>query len=119
MARREANIDGIRLYSDNLDGDKNNASKTFKSYKKVEKTTTTKTVTKLGSNPSQTVVTKTKTKFEKDYGVPKKSLGTISPHIKEMAISKQGTKEKYMYAGKLKEKENYLYYVSGIGKSIE
>lgn len=115
MARREANIDGIRLYSDNLDGDKNKASKTFKSYKKVEKTTTTKTVTKSGSNPSQTVVTKTKTKFEKDYGVPRKSLGTISPHIKEMAISKQGTKEKYMYAGKLKEKENYLYYVSGIG----
>ena len=115
MARRESNIDGIRLYSDNLDGDKNKASKTFKSYKKVEKTTTTKTVTKSGSNPSQTVVTKTKTKFEKDYGVPRKSLGTISPHIKEMAISKQGTKEKYMYAGKLKEKENYLYYVSGIG----
>ena len=115
MARREAHIDGIRLYSDGLEGDKNKASKTFKSYKKVEKTTTTKTVTKSGSNPSQTVVTKTKTKFEKDYGVPRKSLGTISPHIKEMAISKQGQKEKYMYAGKLKEKENYLYYVSGIG----
>ena len=115
MARREARIDGIRLYSDNLEEDKNKSSKTYKSYKRVEKTTTTKTVTKSGSNPSQTVVTKKMTTFQKDFGVPKKSLNSINPHIKEIPLSKTGQKEKYMYAGKLKEKDNYLYYVSGIG----
>ena len=115
MARREARIDGIRLYSDNLEEDKNKSSKTYKSNKRVEKTTTTKTVTKSGSNPSQTVVTKKMTTFQKDFGVPKKSLNSINPHIKEIPLSKTGQKEKYMYAGKLKEKDNYLYYVSGIG----
>ena len=32
-----------------------------------------------------------------------------------MLAATQGEKEKYVYSGKLKEKTNYLYYVSGIG----
>ena len=52
MAQRTSRIDGVRLYSDNLESDLSKASNTIKSYKKVETTTTTKTVVKSGSNPS-------------------------------------------------------------------
>ena len=58
MAQRERRIDGVRLYSDNLEGD-NSRSKTVQTYKKVQ--STSKTVTKVGSNPTQTTVTKRNT----------------------------------------------------------
>ena len=47
MARRE-NIDGIRLYSDNLETANSKQSKTVQSYKKVETTTTTRRFVKEG-----------------------------------------------------------------------
>ena len=115
MARRENNIDGIRLYSDNLEEANSKTSKTVQSYKKVETTTTTRRFVKEGSNPSQTTVTKKRTKITKDLGVPRKSINEITGNIKEMISSLQGGKDKYTYSGKLKEKSNYLYYVSGIG----
>ena len=115
MARRENNIDGIRLYSDNLEEANSKPSKTVQSYKKVETTTTTRRFVKEGSNPSQTTVTKKRTKITKDLGVPRKSINEITGNIKEMISSLQGGKDKYTYSGKLKEKSNYLYYVSGIG----
>jgi hypothetical protein len=112
MAQRESRINGVRLYSDRLDGDNNSKSKTVQTYKKVQ--TTTKTVTKVGANPSQTTITK-KTEITKNFGIPRHSANSIQPRIKETVAEVKGHKEKYMYAGKLKEKENYLYYVSGIG----
>ena len=112
MAQRETRINGVRLYSDNLEGDNNSKSKTVTTYKKVQ--STTKTVTKAGSNPSQTTITK-KTAITKNFGVPRHSVGSIKPQIKETVAEIKGHKEKFMYSGKLKEKENYLYYVSGIG----
>ena len=112
MAQRETRINGVRLYSDNLEGDNNSKSKTVTTYKKVQ--STTKTVTKAGSNPSQTTITK-KTAITKNFGVPRHSAGSIKPQIKETVAEIKGHKEKFMYSGKLKEKENYLYYVSGIG----
>lgn len=115
MARRENNIDGIRLYSDNLEEANSKPSKTVQSYKKVETTTTTRRFVKEGSNPSQTTVTKKRTKITKDLGVPRKSIHEITGNIQEMISSLQGGKDKYTYSGKLKEKSNYLYYVSGIG----
>ena len=115
MARRENNIDGIRLYSDNLEEANSKPSKTVQSYKKVETTTTTRRFVKEGSNPSQTTVTKKRTKITKDLGVPRKSINEITGNIQEMISSLQGGKDKYTYSGKLKEKSNYLYYVSGIG----
>ena len=115
MARRENNIDGIRLYSDNLEEANSKPSKTVQSYKKVETTTTTRRFVKEGSNPSQTTVTKKRTKITKDLGVPRKSINEITGNIQEIISSLQGGKDKYTYSGKLKEKSNYLYYVSGIG----
>ena len=115
MARRENNIDGIRLYSDNLEEANSKPSKTVQSYKKVETTTTTRRFVKEGANPSQTTVTKKRTKITKDLGVPRKSINEITGNIQEMISSLQGGKDKYTYSGKLKEKSNYLYYVSGIG----
>jgi len=115
MARRENNIDGIRLYSDNLEEANSKPSKTVQSYKKVETTTTTRRFVKEGSNPSQTTVTKKRTKITKNLGVPRKSINEITGNIQEMISSLQGGKDKYTYSGKLKEKSNYLYYVSGIG----
>ena len=107
---RESNIDGIRLYSDNLEG---NAKTTKKvEYKKVSKTTTTKTVTKDGKQTSQK--TEKTIKINKDYGLPK-SKNIHLGQIRETRSSSTGQKEKFSYAGKLKEKQNYLYYVSGIG----
>ena len=111
MAQRERRIDGVRLYSDNLEGD-NSRSKTVQTYKKVQ--STTKTVTKVGSNPTQTTVTKRNTIIT-NFGVPRKSTSGIMGNIKEIVASVSGSKEKHEYSGKLKEKENYLYYVSGIG----
>ena len=113
--KKESHIDGIRLYSDKLDSDNSKASKTFQSYKKVEKTTTTKTVVKSGSNPAQTTVTKKKKTLKKNLGIPRKSIHEITGSVQEMLAATQGEKEKYVYSGKLKEKTNYLYYVSGIG----
>ena len=116
MAQRTSRIDGVRLYSDNLESDLSKASNTIKSYKKVETTTTTKTVVKSGSNPSKTSVTQKKITIQKDLGLPKKSIASIPPpKIHETLAAKEGQKEKYTYAGKVKEKDNYLYYVSGIG----
>ena len=112
MSKRESRIDGVRLYSDILEGDNNAKSKTVQTYKKVQ--STTKTVTKAGANPSQTTITK-KTEITKNFGIPKHSVDNIQPHIKETVAKITSNKEKYMYSGKLKEKENYLYYVSGIG----
>ena len=114
MAVRESRIDGIRLYSDNLESDNSKASKTVQSYQKVETTTTTKTVIKEGSKPTKTKVSKRAT-LKKNLGVPRKSISTITGNIQEMLAAKQGEKEKYVYSGKLKEKSNYLYYVSGVG----
>ena len=111
MAQRERRIDGVRLYSDNLEGD-NSRSKTVQTYKKVQ--STIKTVTKVGSNPTQTTVTKRNTIIT-NFGVPRKSTSGIMGNIKEIVASVSGSKEKHEYSGKLKEKENYLYYVSGIG----
>ena len=113
--KKESHIDGIRLYSDKLDSDNPKASNTFQSYKKVEKTTATKTVVKSGSNPAQTTVTKKKTTLKKNLGIPRKSIHEITGSIQEMLAATQGEKDKYVYSGKLKEKTNYLYYVSGIG----
>ena len=115
MARRENNIDGIRLYSDNLEEANSKPSKTVQSYKKVETTTTTRRFVKEGTNPSQTTVTKKRTTITKDLGVPRKSINEITGNIQEKISSLQGGKDKYTYSGKLKEKSNYLYYVSGIG----
>jgi hypothetical protein len=112
MAQRETRINGVRLYSDKLDGDNNSKSKTVQTYKKVQ--TTTKTVTKVGANPSQTTKTK-KIEITKNLGIPRHSVGSVKPLIKETVAEVKGHKEKYVYSGKLKEKENYLYYVSGIG----
>jgi len=112
MSKRESRIDGVRLYSDILEGDNNAKSKTVQTYKKVQ--STTRTVTKAGANPSQTTITK-KTEITKNFGIPKHSVDNIQPHIKETVAKITSNKEKYMYSGKLKEKENYLYYVSGIG----
>ena len=67
MAQRESRINGVRLYSDRLDGDNNAKSKTVQTYKKVQ--TTTKTVTKAGANPSQTTITK-KTEITKNVNMP-------------------------------------------------
>lgn len=115
MARRENHIDGIRLYSDNLETANSKPSKTVQSYKKVETTTTTRRFVKEGTNPSQTTVTKKRTTITKDLGVPRKSINEITGNIQEKISSLQGGKDKYTYSGKLKEKSNYLYYVSGIG----
>ena len=117
MSRRENNIDGVRLYSDNLEGANSNPSKTVQSYKRVQKTTTTttKTVANQSSNPTKTTVTKKTTTIKKDFGIPRKSLNDIKPNIQEILAVKQGSKEIYEYKGKLKEKDNYLYYVSGVG----
>ena len=115
MARRENNIDGIRLYSDNLEAAKSKPSKTVQSYKKVETTTTTRKFVKEGTNPSQTTVTKKKTAITKGFGVPRNSINDITGNIQEKISTLQGGKDKYTYSGKLKEKSNYLYYVSGIG----
>ena len=112
MAQRETRINGVRLYSDKLDGDNNSKSKTVQTYKKVQ--TTTKTVTKVGANPSQTTKAK-KIEITKNLGIPRHSVGSVKPLIKETVAEVKGHKEKYVYSGKLKEKENYLYYVSGIG----
>ena len=112
MAKRESRIDGVRLYSDNLEGDNNAKSKTVQTYKKVQ--STTKTVTKAGANPSQTTITK-KTEITENFGIPRHSVDNIQPNIKKTVAKITDRKEKYMYSGKLKEKENYLYYVSGIG----
>ena len=112
MAKRESRIDGVRLYSDNLEGDNNAKSKTVQTYKKVQ--STTRTVTKAGANPSQTTITK-KTEITENYGIPRHSVDNIQPNIKKTVAKITDRKEKYMYSGKLKEKENYLYYVSGIG----
>ena len=114
MARRE-NIDGIRLYSDNLETANSKQSKTVQSYKKVETTTTTRRFVKEGNKPAQTTMTTKRTTITKDLGVPRKSVGTLTGNIQEKISSQQGGKEKYTYSGKLKEKSNYLYYVSGIG----
>ena len=114
MARRENNIDGVRLYSDNLEAANSKPSKTVQSYKKVQTTTTTKNFVKVGTNPSQTTVTKKTATITKGFGVPKNSKNATTSNIQEN-ISSQGGKDKYSYAGKLKEKSNYLYYVSGIG----
>lgn len=107
MAKREAHIDGVRLYSDNLEGEN---AKTVKT-----KSTTTRTVIKENSNPTKTVVTKRRGTIQKDFGIPRHSITAISGNIQEVLAEKHGQKEKYEYKGKLKEKENYLYYVSGIG----
>ena len=116
IAQRESRIDGVRLYSDNLESDFSKASNTIKSYKKVETTTTTKTKVKSGSNPSKTSVTQKKITIKKDVGVPRKSKAFLQPpKIFETFAAKEGHKEKYTYSGKVKEKDNYLYYVSGIG----
>ena len=112
MAKRESRIDGVRLYSDNLEGDNNAKSKTVHTYKKVQ--STTRTVTKAGANPSQTTITK-KTEITQNFGIPRHSVDNIQPNIKKTVAKITDRKEKYMYSGKLKEKENYLYYVSGIG----
>ena len=112
MAKRESRIDGVRLYSDNLEGDNNAKSKTVQTYKKVQ--STTRTVTKAGANPSQTTITK-KTEITENFGIPRHSVDNIQPNIKKTVAKITDRKEKYMYSGKLKEKENYLYYVSGIG----
>ena len=114
MARRE-NIDGIRLYSDNLETANSKQSKTVQSYKKVETTTTTRRFVKEGNKPAQTTMTTKRTTITKDLGVPRKSEGILTGNIQEKISSQQGGKEKYTYSGKLKEKSNYLYYVSGIG----
>lgn len=107
---KQSHIDGIRLYSDNLEGN----SKTTKKveYKKVSTTTTTKTITKGGKQTSQK--TETTIKINKDYGLPK-SKNMALGQIKETRSASTGQKDKFSYAGKLKEKQNYLYYVSGIG----
>lgn len=112
MAQRETRINGVRLYSNKLDGDNNSKSKTVQTYKKVQ--STTKTVTKAGANPSQTTIAK-KIEISKNLGIPRQSVGSIQPLIKETVAEVKGQKEKYVYSGKLKEKQNYLYYVSGIG----
>ena len=83
MARRENNIDGIRLYSDNLEEANSKPSKTVQSYKKVETTTTTRRFVKEGTNPSQTTVTKKRTTITKDLGVPRKSINEITGNIQE------------------------------------
>jgi len=112
MSKRESRIDGVRLYSDILEGDNNAKSKTVQTYKKVQ--STTRTVTKAGANPSQTTITK-KTEITENFGIPRHSVDNIQPNIKKTVAKITDRKEKYMYSGKLKEKENYLYYVSGIG----
>ena len=112
MSKRESRIDGVRLYSDNLEGDNNAKSKTVQTYKKVQ--STTRTVTKAGANPSQTTITK-KTEITENFGIARHSVDNIQPNIKKTVAKITDRKEKYMYSGKLKEKENYLYYVSGIG----
>ena len=61
------------------------------------------------------MVTKKRTTITKDFGVPRKSINTIAGNIEEMITEQKGDKEKYIYSGKIKEKSNYLYYVSGIG----
>ena len=116
MAKRESRMNEVRLYSDNLDSDLSKASNTIKSYKKVETTTTTKTVVKSGSKPSRTTVTQKRSTIVGDLGIPRQSKEFLQPpKIKEILAAKEGPKEKYAYSGKVKEKENYLYYVSGIG----
>ena len=116
MAKRESRMNEVRLYSDNLDSDLSKASNTIKSYKKVETTTTTKTVVKSGSKPSRTTVTQKRSTIVGDLGIPRQSKEFLQPpNIKEILAAKEGLKEKYAYSGKVKEKENYLYYVSGIG----
>ena len=111
---KESHIDGIRLYSDNLEETSKSTNTTKKvEYKKVEKITTTKTVVKNGNQTSQK--TETTTKIKKDFGVPRQSRQFTFGEIKESLSTTNGQKDKYSYAGKLKEKQNYLYYVSGIG----
>ena len=101
MARRE-NIDGIRLYSDNLETANSKQSKTVQSYKKVETTTTTRRFVKEGNKPAQTTMTTKRTTITKDLGVPRKSVGTLTGNIQEKISSQQGGKEKWRELAVLK-----------------
>ena len=116
MSNRENYIDGVRIYSDNFEDENNKASKKVTTYKKVEATTTTTRIKKEGDKPAQTTTTTTKrSRIQKDLGIPRNSINTINGGIQEFIDSVEGKKEKIVYKGKLKEKSNYLYYVSGIG----
>ena len=116
MTNRENYIDGVRIYSDNFEDENNKASKKVTTYKKVEATTTTTRIKKEGDKPAQTTTTTTKrSRIQKDLGIPRNSINTINGGIQEFIDSVEGKKEKIVYKGKLKEKSNYLYYVSGIG----
>ena len=115
---KERTIDGIRLYSDNLENNVNTTKKV--EYKKVEKTTTTKTVIKGGNQTSKKI--ETTTKINKNYGLPGTTKNYTFGQIKESRSVSSGlfpgitssglSKSKFNYEGKLKEKENY---VSGKG----
>ena len=58
MAKRESYINGVRMYSDVLDGESNNSKKQVNYYKRVEKTMT-KTIIKEGDNKPRAKVVST------------------------------------------------------------
>ena len=50
-----------------------------------------------------------------DKGKTSSLFNKYGPGVKETRSESYGNKEKYTFAGTVKEKDNYLYYVSGVG----
>jgi hypothetical protein len=90
MAQRERHIDGVRLYSDKLDGDNDSKSKTVQTYKKVQ--STTKTVTKVGANPTKTTVSKRST-ITTNFGLPRNSASGLVGKLKKQLLQFQELKK--------------------------
>ena len=86
------------------------SSQTVNTSSKYKTKTTNQIISKSGgsynSSNNTYISDKGKSGFRKNYGVSK--------DIRSYSTSSQ-QKDQYSYAGKVKEKSNYMYYVSGIG----
>ena len=86
------------------------SSQTINTSSKYNAKTTNQIISKAGgsynSSNNTYISNKRKSGFNKNYGASK--------DIRSYSTSSQ-QKDQYSYAGKVKEKSNYMYYVSGIG----
>lgn len=76
---------------------------------------TTKTIIRGGENPSKSVISKTVIKRGGESKYPIAKLSHRSSSTDNTKIDTIKKKEKFSYAERVKEKKNYVYYVSGIG----
>ena len=83
-------------------------------YKKVVKTTTTTTVNIDTGGPKKYTSTTNKSSYSKANGYGKQQ-GVKIQRSNSFQKSGDSNKEKFTYSGRIKEKNNYVYYVSGIG----